>query len=248
MKKIFAFLFASALLATALVSCGGGGDDNQYHITAQKFRNGVGFGFMMNPNMEVCPGSLGQFAPEIGGGGNFEIVLPGGTTEGGDEEDNTTTGVTTTYEPVGNEIVCQQRRIQSGNEYYTAKIMFREAYQLQASDNNPSGYERVGEPKAIVTISFQDIAATGSASIAGGLGMLLRGSGTDILDDPSRSYITSLAGCMLQVILDYTSQTAQIVVSATGVHYVDMETGQEYSGINLGPYSISSPVPYYPIR
>lgn len=253
MKKIFAFLFASALLATALISCGGGGDDDQYRITTQKFRNGVGFGFMMNPNLEVCAGSLGQFAPQIGGNGTFDIVLPGDTT-GGAEGDNTQTGVTTTYQPVGNEIICQTRRVRAGNEHYTAKVMFREAYEVTSSTGSTDNFwdsEKPdidsGEVKAIVTISFDDIAATSSESLAGGLGMLLRGSGNDILDDPSRSYITSLAGCLLQIVLDSKSQTAQIVVSATGVNYVDQE-GNEFSGINLGPYSISSPVPYYPVR
>lgn len=247
MKKIFAFLFASALLATALISCGGGGDDDQYRITTQKFRNGVGFGFMMNPNLEVCAGSLGQFAPQIGGNGTFDIVLPGDTT-GGAEGDNTQTGVTTTYQPVGNEIICQTRRVRAGNEYYTAKVMFREANEVISSDPTLEEDDKIDDNvKAIVTISFDDIAATSSESLAGGLGMLLRGSGNDILDDPSRSYITSLAGCLLQIVLDSKSQTAQIVVSATGVHYVDQE-GNEFSGINLGPYSISSPVPYYPVR
>lgn len=57
MKKIFAFLFASALLATGLISCGGGGDDSsKYTVTAKQFQQGRGIAFLgISPGFYINP-------------------------------------------------------------------------------------------------------------------------------------------------------------------------------------------------
>lgn len=235
MKKLFLFLLSSAILSTGLISCGGGGDDDIYVITAQKFNAGWGFGFLINPVLEVQSGVVSTNLASNRYGDGDQVTVPG------DEEDES--GNPNYVTQVGNTII-QNRNVSVSGTNYEATVSYQCVQDLY------------GASKGIANVSFINVAGLRDEGLLGGLGMLVSavttssGWGTTSgSDSGNRNTVDSLSGCKIDIVLDFSSKKASIYVSASGVHMIDTITGDEteYALINAVPFSITGGITYYPI-
>lgn len=192
MKKIFAFLFASALLATGLISCGGGGDDDSRDIvTAQQFLSGKGMTFLGgSPSWSILPNQYTNI-------GNIQKV------EDGRDLDVSSYFKLNIYDV---DDLHQSGRVVN----QTRRISF-----LGANTGSCDvTYIYTQEGYAIMKLSVgDDISSTSAAINAFGFAQSL----DDVAQD---SYtVSSIGGCEVSILIDWKSRTAQAEITARTASY-----------------------------
>ncbi len=193
MKKIFAFLFASALLATGLISCGGGGDKtDKYTVTAKQFQQGRGIAFLgISPGFYINPTAdtslIGNVQmPDLSG---KPVVVP----EGSPAANNTIIDISDLKQ--SGRAVNQRRQVSlTGGTTGWADVTY--VY----TENNC----------AVVTLSVsEDFVDTSAFINAFGLQQKVN-NWTSTYD---RFEVQTLGGSNIQFVIDWNSGNAQLLVN-----------------------------------
>lgn len=209
MKKIFAFLFASALLATGLISCGGGGDDSdKYIVTGKQFEQGRGIGFIgASPAFYIMPTTDTSV---LGG-----VKRPDRT---GEEVE-----IPETSPAASSTILPEEGLTQEGRE-----VIQRRTCQLTGGSSGTCdvSYLYTQQNYAIVTFSLSEAQVDTSAFInAFGLQQKVN-NWSDSID---RFEVETLGGSNVQFVIDWNSGNAQVLVNVSVTGYETNDAGETIS-------------------
>lgn len=200
MKKIFAFLFASALLATGLISCGGGGDnDDKYIVTAKQFENGRGIGFIgASPSFYIMPSSSTE---PLGG-----LHRP--------KPDGSALTITESDPAYTSSLLQQIQGSQAdGNLYQEGReVIQRRTVQLTGGSSGEAdvSYRYFSGGYALISIGLSEQIVDLEGFIeAFGLQKQINNWGSDRLE------VQTAGGTNTQFVIDWNSGSAQIMVNLT---------------------------------
>lgn len=215
MKKIFAFLFASALLATGLISCGGGSGDNknQYIVTGKDFEKGRGIAFAGNtPCFDILPDPSAQPV-----GGKRQPDNTGAPVHGTLSEDS----------PIGSSQYVKDL-IANGGELTQEGRSVLQDRQIRilggATEQCRISYIYTQQGYAVCDFSLSANGTDNKDFInAFGLEQIIKGQVSDKFE------VNSLGGSNVVFVIDWNSSYAELIVNTTArsAINIDFSTGTD---------------------